>query len=478
MSSKRFKELKQKVKKDTVYSIEDAVKLVKETAKAKFDESIELALRLGIDPKQSDQQIRSTVILPHGSGKIKKVAAFVDPANETAAKAAGADVIGTEEVIEEIIKKGVVNFDVAVAVPAMMPKLAKAARVLGPRGLMPNPKTDTVGPNIAKMIEEQINAKGGINGHKLEVIAYDTESDETKAVTMVKKLIEQDKVLAIIGPSSTGESLAVVDTVEKAEIPLLSCAASIKIVDPVKKWVFKTPQSDSLAVTEIYDYMKKHGITKVALLTASGGFGSTGKEALVAAAAKSGITIVAAETFGDTDTDMTAQLTKIKGTDAQAVICWGTNPGPAIVAKNMKQLNMTIPLFQSHGIANAKFLELAGDAANGVIFPAGKLLIYETLPDSDPQKAVLADYAKTFQAKYGRTADSFGGYAYDALHLVINALSKVGADKAKIRDEIENTKGFVGTAGIFNMSPTDHNGLGKGSFVMIKIVNGKWTLAE
>ncbi len=183
---------------------------------------------------------------------------------------------------------------------------------------------------------------------------------------------------------------------------------------------------------------------------------------------------VAAETFGDNDKEMTVQLTKIKATDAQAVLVWGTNPGPAQIAKNMKQLGMTMPLFQSHGVANQKFIELAGDAAEGVVFPAGRLLIADRLPDSDPQKAVLLAYSREFQAKYGKTADTFGGHAYDAINLLVRAIEKVGGDKAKIRDELENTTGFVGTGGIFNMSKDDHNGLRKGAFAMIRVVDGKW----
>ena len=330
----------------------------------------------------------------------------------------------------------------------------------------------------AKMLEEQINAKGGINGKKLEVIVYDTESDETKAVTLAKKLIEQDKVLAIIGPSSTGESLALVDTVQKAQIPLISAAASAQIVAPKNTWVFKTPQSDSLVVSELFDHLKAKGLTKVALLTSSGGFGTTGKAALDAAAPKAGIQIVAAETFGDTDTDMSVQLTKIKGSEAQALVVWGTNPGPALISKAAKQLSLGIPIFDSHGIANKKFIELAGDAADGVVFPAGKLLVASELPDSDPQKSVLLDYAKEFQAKYGKPADTFGGHAGDALTMVVKAIEKVGPDKAKIRDELESIKGFIGIGGVFNMSPQDHNGLGKGALAMVKIVNGEWKLEK
>jgi branched-chain amino acid transport system substrate-binding protein len=330
----------------------------------------------------------------------------------------------------------------------------------------------------AQMLEAQINAKGGINGKKLEVIIYDTESDETKAVTLGKRLIEQDKVLAIIGPTSTGESLALVDTVQKAQIPLVSVAASARITDPKNTWVFKTPQSDSLVVGELFDYLKRKGLTKVALLSASGGFGTTGKAALEEAAPTSGIQIVTMETFGDQDTDMSVQLTKIKGTDAQALIVWGTNPGPALIAKTAKQLNLGMPIFNSHGIANKKFIELAGEAADGVIFPAGKLLVASELPDSDPQKALLLDYAREFEAKFGKSADTFGGHAADALNLVVAALEKVGPDKAKIRDELENTRGFVGIGGEFNMSAQDRNGLSKGALAIIKIVNGEWKLEK
>lgn len=327
----------------------------------------------------------------------------------------------------------------------------------------------------ALMLEEQINAKGGIKGRKVQVIVYDTESDETKAVTYAKRLIEQDNVLAIVGPSSTGESLALIDTVEKAKVPLISAAASAKIVQPVRPYVFKTPQSDSLAVDEVYDYLKKKGITKIALLTSSGGFGTTGKEALETAAPKAGMQIVAAETFGDKDTDMTVQLTKIRGTDAGAIVVWGTNPGPALIAKNARQLGIKVPIVNSHGIANKEFIDLAGEAANGIVFPAGKLIVAKDLPDDDPQKQLLLAYSRDFEAKYKKGANTFGGHAYDGLQMVFKALENGADTREKIRNEIEKLQGFVGTGGIFNMSPQDHNGLGKGSFVMVKIVDGKWT---
>ena len=385
--------------------------------------------------------------------------------------------------ISAITRRSLLRTTVALGAASLLPSLASCSSastddtykigalfaVSGFNSPLGTPEKET-----ALMIEEQVNAKGGIKGKKLKVIVYDTESDETKAVTLAKQLIEQDKVLAIVGPSSTGESLALVDTVERAQLPLISAAASAKIVQPVKKWVFKTPQSDALAVSELFTYFGKQKISKIAILTSTGGFGVTGKDAIMAAAPGAGISVVAAETFADTDTDMTVQLTKIKGSSAQGLLVWGTNPGPARIAKNVKQLAISIPLFQSHGIANQTFIQQAEGAAEGVIFPAGRLLIADSLPDSDPQKPVLLAYARDFSAKYGKPADTFGGHAYDALTMLTTAIDKVGADRAKIRDEIENVKGFIGTGGVFNMSKDDHNGLGPGAFAMIRITNGKW----
>jgi len=332
--------------------------------------------------------------------------------------------------------------------------------------------------NTVKMIEEDVNAAGGINGHPLQVIVEDTVGDETKTVTAVKKLIERDKVLAIIGPSRSGTTLAVIPIVQRAKVPLISCAAAEAIVVPVKRWVFKTPQKDSDAVIRIYEYMREHKISKVAIITGTTGFGDQGRKQLKKLAPDYGITIVADETYGPKDTDMTVQLTKIKGTEAQAVVNWSIVPAQAIVVKNMRQLGMNIPLFQSHGFGNIKYVQAAGKAAEGVIFPAGRLLAVDTLPNDNPQKEVLSRYKKEYEAKYGESVSTFGGHAWDALNLVILALRAVGPDRARIRDFIENVKGFVGTGGIFNYSPDDHTGLTKEAFEMLTVKNGKFVVLK
>jgi branched-chain amino acid transport system substrate-binding protein len=335
--------------------------------------------------------------------------------------------------------------------------------------------------NTVDMLEKEINDAGGIKGHKIQIVFYDDASDETNARNKASKLISEDKVCAIIGPTLSGTSLAIVTPVQDAKIPLISCAASVKIVEPVAdhKWVFKTPQSDVLVGQRIVDYLKVMKITKVAIITAKTPFGASGKEQLEKLLPAAGIEIIAKEEFGEKDPDTLVQLTKIKGANPQAVICWSISPGGALVTRNMKSdLKMTIPLIMSHGVANMEYVKLSGDSANGVVFPSGKMLVASELPKNDPQKKLLVKYTTDYKAKYNTEPSTFGGHGYDALMLVTEAMKKVGNDPAKIRDEIEKTKRFVGTAGVFDFSPTDHNGLTKDCLVMVKIVNGKWTLAK
>ncbi len=332
--------------------------------------------------------------------------------------------------------------------------------------------------NTADMLIAEVNAAGGINGKPVKLIFYDTGGDATKTVTATKKLIELDGVDVIIGPTTSGNSMAIIDIVEKAKVPLISCAASVKIVVPVKPYVFKTPQTDVMAVEKIYTKLKADGIKRIAILTVSNGFGDSGKVQLQKFASDYGLTIVADEKYGGKDTDMSAQLTKIKGTDAEAIICWGTNPGPAVVAKNRKQLGITIPLYNSHGVASKKFIELSGDAAEGTYLPAGKLLIVDQLAANDPQRELLSEYKTNYEKKFGGSVNTFGGHAYDAFKIAVMAIEKADKNGTAIRDEIEKITGFVGTGGIFNFSAGDHNGLTKDGFVMIEISGGDWKLAE
>ncbi len=333
--------------------------------------------------------------------------------------------------------------------------------------------------NTAEMIAKEINAAGGINGHKLVLHIEDTQGDNTRAVNAVKKLIKKDNVCAIIGPSRSGTSMAVLPVIAESHIPLISCAGAEVIVTPVeeRKWVFKVPQKDSDAVKRIYDDMAAKGIKDIAIITGTTGFGAAGRDQLKEIAAEYKINIVADETYGPADTDMTAQLLKIKNAGAKALVNWSIVPAQSIVPQNMQQLKMTIPLYQSHGFGNIKYAEAAGEAGNGIIFPGGRLLAVDTVPEDNPQKKVLVSYKEDYEKNFHEPVSTFGGHAYDSLWILVNALKKVGDDPAKLRDEIENTH-FVGTAGVFNFSPTDHCGLNKDAFEMLMVKDGKFVVLK
>jgi len=352
-------------------------------------------------------------------------------------------------------------------------KIGGLFAVTGPPSFLGEPERNT-----ANMVVDQINKAGGIKGRKLKLVYYDTQGDATKAVQAATRLIKEDLVSAIIGPSTTGETMAVIPVVENAGIPLISCAAGIKITEPVKKWVFKTAQNDSLAVERIYDHLKKRNINNVAILTVSDGFGSSGREQLKLRAKDSGITIVSDEVYGPNDTDMTAQLVKIRGSKAQAIICWGTNPGPAKVARNARQLALNLPLYMSHGVSSKKFIDLAGDAAEGIILPSGRVIVANVLPKSDQQKKSLVAYVKDYKNHFKVEGDHFGGHAWDAVMLLKGAIERGSGSPDSIRDELENTRNFKGIGGIFNFAPQDHAGLTKDAFVIVTIKNKEWVLVK
>jgi len=328
------------------------------------------------------------------------------------------------------------------------------------------------------MYVDEINAKGGVNGQKLQLIGYDDGGDANNARTFATRLVEEDKVVAMVGGTTTGSTLSMIPVFEDAQIPFISLAGAIQIIDPVRKWVFKTPHTDRMACEKIFADLKRRKLTMVALISGTDAFGKSMRDQCVAVASKLGITIAHEETYGPRDSDMTPQLTNIRNTaGVQAVVNPGFGQGPAIVTRNYRQLGITMPLYQSHGVASKQFIELAGPAAEDVRLPAAALLVAEKLADSDPQKSVVVNYARVYQQKTGQPVSTFGGHAYDGLMILVQAMERAkSAEPAKVRDEIEKTKGYVGTGGIVTMSPSDHLGLELSAFRMIEIKNGDWTL--
>ena len=182
--SKRYQEAAKLIEKGKAYSIEEAVALVKETSKVKFDAAVDVAFRLGVDPRQADQQLRGALVLPNGTGKTKKVLVVTEGAKAQEAKDAGADVVGGKEILEDI-KKGWLDFEVMIATPDMMAELGKLGRILGPKGLMPNPKTGTVTMDVAKAVKETKAGK----------VTYRTDKEGNVQLTIGRVSFDNEKLV-------------------------------------------------------------------------------------------------------------------------------------------------------------------------------------------------------------------------------------------------------------------------------------------
>jgi branched-chain amino acid transport system substrate-binding protein len=355
-------------------------------------------------------------------------------------------------------------------------KVGAILAVTGPASFLGGPEARTL-----EMMVEEINAKGGIDGKKIELIIKDSGANPEKAISFAKQLIEEEKVFAIIGPSTSGETMKIKNIVEEAKMILISCAAAEVIVNPVAKYVFKTPQKDSHAVKKIYGTMKDMGITKIAVMTGNTGFGKAGKGQLEKIAPEFGIEVVMSEVYDKKSTDLSAVVAKLMANkDIQAVVNWSIVPAQGILAKNMRQAGWDVPLFQSHGFGNIKYVEVGGAAAEGIIFPAGRLLVANSLPEDNPQKQLLVRYKIDYETKYpDDKVSTFGGHAYDALTILRKAIRNAGVlDREKVRDAIENLKDLPGTGGVFSFSPEDHNGLDIDSFEMMTVKDGKFAIYQ
>ncbi len=351
-------------------------------------------------------------------------------------------------------------------------KIGALLSVTGPAAFLGAPEARTL-----EMLAAELNAKGGIAGRKVQLVVKDTAGSPEKAISFAKQLIEEEQVFAIIGPATSGETLAVKGIAGDGKTLLVSCAAAEAIVNPVAPWVFKTAQKDSDALQKLFQHMRRAGIVRIGVLSSNTGFGKAGREAIAKMAPEFGLEIVADEVYDKAATDLTAEVTKVNAAKPQALLNWSIEPAQSIVIKNARQIGMKVPIFQSHGFANIQYVKAAGAAAEGVVFPASRIVVAEALPEKHPQKAVLVAYKKAYEARYQEDASAFGGYAHDAFQLLVKLVGEVGPDRAKVREALEGTKGFVGTAGVFTFGPTDHNGLDVDAFEMVTVKDGKFVLA-
>jgi branched-chain amino acid transport system substrate-binding protein len=354
-------------------------------------------------------------------------------------------------------------------------KIGAVLSVTGPASFLGEPEKKTL-----EMYVRDINAHGGVLGQQITTVVYDDGGDASKARTFATRLVEEDKVDAVLGGSATGPALAMAPVFEEAGVPFIALAGAAAIVVPVRKWVFKTPHTEPMSCGKIFDDLKKRDLTKIAMISGTDGWGKAMRAECLKMAPDFGIAVLKDETYGATDTDMTPQLTNIKNTPGvQAVVNCGFGQGPAIVTRNYRQLAIAVPLYESHGVSSKSYIKLAGDAADGVRLPAAATLVAEKLPDSDPLKKVALNYKTKYEKETGEPVSTFGGHMYDALMILVQAMERAKTtEKAAVRDQIEKTKGFVGTGGEVNMSATDHLGLDLTAFRMLEIKNGDWVLVK
>lgn len=345
--------------------------------------------------------------------------------------------------------------------------------------------------NTFQLVQEDLDRQGGILGWPVRYIILDGESDPTKNAIAVRRLIDEERVVAVVCCTITPSSMAIIDAVQRAQVPNISLAASAMIVEPVEDryWVFKTPQSDALVVDVLTDYMVRRGVRRLAWLGFADAYGQGGEAELLRLAPPKGIQIVANEKFNRTDTDVTAQVTRAARANPDAWLIWAIPPGANVAQRNIRDLGLTQPIYQSHGVANPQFLSLGGASVEGTILAVGKIIVADQLPDSDPQKPVLLDYVRRYEQRFGRgSVTTFGGHALDAaliLHPAIERVLRPGvspddirAFRAALREEIEKSTHIVGITGIFNMSARDHLGLDRRALAIVEVRKGQWTLLE
>jgi branched-chain amino acid transport system substrate-binding protein len=383
--------------------------------------------------------------------------------------------------LKTMLRRGVLAMGAAaiIALPALAQRnepirIGAVLSVTGPASFLGDPEDKTL-----RLYVNRINQAGGINGRQIQLVVYDDGGDANRARTFATRLVEDDRVVAMVGGTTTGTTMAMRPVFEEARIPFISLAGGIEIIDPVSPYTFKTPHTDRMACEKIFADIRARGMSRVGMISGTDGFGQSMRGQCQRVAGAAGITIVADEQYGPRDSDMTPQLTRIRNTQGvEAVVNAGFGQGPAIVTRGYAQLGLRLPLYQSHGVASREFINLATpQSAEGVRLPAAALLVAEQLPQNDPQRQVLVDYKTSFEREFNQPVSTFGGHAYDGLMILVDAIRRANStDGTRLRDAIRATRGFVGTGGVVNMSATDHMGLDLTAFRMVEIRNGEFQL--
>lgn len=334
--------------------------------------------------------------------------------------------------------------------------------------------------DTAQMEVDLINASGGVNGHPIVLVVQDDAADNAKAVAGFTKLVEQDKVLAVIGEMA--KPTPVRPIAERLKVVMMEQAPP----DPAarsmpNKYTFTIPANEFNRVAAWLDYIKEKGIKRIVGIASNLSISIISLEELKKQGAPLGITVDILPDYVNTNAvDLTPQVNKLKDlvnkTNAELIVSTMITPTVPTLMKTLKQMGVSTPVLQYDGGADPMVLKMGGDELNGLILNGNKCLDAEALPDSDPQKKVIVDFVKRYEAKFGVKPGAFASSSYDAVHMVANALKVSGPDPVKLRDAMENTKNFVGTTGVYNYSATDHEGTTPDCYALYQIKDKKFTL--
>jgi len=329
-----------------------------------------------------------------------------------------------------------------------------------------------------------------IGGRKVSYIVLDDASDTTTAVRNARKLISEDKVDVLVGSTVTPNSLAMIDVAAESETPMISMAASSRIVEPVdakRRWVFKTPQNDQQMALVIVAHMLGQGIKTVGFIGFADAYGEGWWNEFSKIAETRGLKVVGNERYQRADTSVTGQVLKLVSAKPDAILIAGSGTPAALPQKTLKERGYSGKVYQTHGVANNDFLRVCGKDCEGTYLPAGPVLVTEQLPNDHPVKKSAVAYVVAYEGAQGKgSVSTFGAHAWDVGVLLQQAIPialKKGQPGTKefrvaLRDALEGVKNAAGAHGIFNMSASDHLGLDQRAAVMIQIVDGKWVMQK
>lgn len=327
----------------------------------------------------------------------------------------------------------------------------------------------------ALMMEvERINKTGGVQGKNIELLVEDDASEPSNASIAISKLIDEDKVIAVIGSTSAPSILAMKLKAEEAKVPLMALESDTNITEAPSGYVFRVAQPEKIAVKKVLDYMYKELAQKFAVIYEETSYGKSGADELNKMARGARLSVTSTQSFEPENTDTIRQLKKIALTNPKAIVVWGSRQSVALVAKDMKELNIDIPLIGSPSIANKKFIELAELNAEGIVFPAGKMIV----PDSveGKQNDVINAFLKNYKKEYKEEPGVHAGYAYDAIYILKSALDETEGDTSLLVLKLNKTWGYVGVTGVFTYSKNDHDGIKGSDMIMVEVKDSEWVL--